>query len=153
MLNSFLFLFISGVILYTLLSGRTPFRQESEFNKRNDVEVNNKIRRRIKKEIYLYNTKDWVVVSKSAKDLLDKILVVKPEDRITLSKILEHDWFRDESSIDAGEPFQITICEKGKEKDLVPVHQAEIIPEAMATTSNVLKNPPKVIKSYAPSFM
>eukprot|EP01040_Poterioochromonas_malhamensis_P000193 gene193-201_t len=74
--------FASGVVLYTLLCGYAPFTGRS------------------KRQLYLktlkgyYNMEgpEWENVSEQAKDLLKKMLVIDPFDRITTEEILKHPW-------------------------------------------------------------
>lgn len=71
-----------GCILYMLLVGKTPFESTST----------KQTYRRILKLAYVIPE----VLSKEAKDLLKKILVLDPDERITIEQILEHPFLKEE---------------------------------------------------------
>lgn len=91
MLNPISYIFIPGVILYTLLCGHTPFRRKNETNMQS-ASVTEKIMKRIKRSIIDTETNRWKLLSESAKDLIKRLLTVSPEKRIKLPEILVHDW-------------------------------------------------------------
>jgi len=68
-----------GVILYVLLAGFLPF----------DEPTMSALFRKIKRAEYSFPS--WF--SNSAKDLLGKILVADPSQRMTISDIVQHPWF------------------------------------------------------------
>jgi serine/threonine protein kinase len=37
--------------------------------------------------------KDWTSISKECKDLIKKLLMKNPKERITLENALQHEWF------------------------------------------------------------
>lgn len=72
-----------GVILYVLLSGYLPFygnTQEELFDK-------------ILTASFSFNNKCWDDVSEQAKDLVSRMLTLKPEDRPSAEECLKHPWF------------------------------------------------------------
>jgi calcium-dependent protein kinase len=73
-----------GVVLYVLLAGEPPF-------KGND---HRSIFQKIIKCNYSFDCSALRNLSDSAKDLISKMLVVKPSQRITIAKALEHPWFK-----------------------------------------------------------
>lgn len=73
-----------GVVLYLLLCGQPPFLGN------NATEVYNKS----KEGVVVFDSKVWLRVSDHAKDLICKMLVVNPHDRITLSQAAGHPFFR-----------------------------------------------------------
>lgn len=72
-----------GVIMFTLLFGAPPFQAPN-----NDIKGTYK---RIKKCEFEF-PKSEVPISNLAKDLIQRILVVNPDERLTLSMILKHPW-------------------------------------------------------------
>lgn len=70
-----------GVLMYTLLYGKAPFETS-------DVNTTYK---RIKEAIFYFPER--ISVSEDAKDLIRKILVKEPEERISLEQIKEHSFF------------------------------------------------------------
>lgn len=72
-----------GVLLYVILAGYPPFYGESQ----------HEIFRKITHGVYDYEREEWNDVSKEARGLIDSMLVVNPQSRITLSQVLKHSWF------------------------------------------------------------
>uniref|UniRef100_T1IN87 Protein kinase domain-containing protein n=1 Tax=Strigamia maritima TaxID=126957 RepID=T1IN87_STRMM len=73
-----------GVMLYTLLSGQLPFfgTKERLYESICSGKIN-------------MNSKAWDAISDHARDLVRKMLVVDPDERITIEEALEHRWLRD----------------------------------------------------------
>ena len=74
----------AGVILYMFIVGHAPF----------DGKTNREIMERIKKGNYLKNEERWINSSKEVKDLIQKLLVLEPEKRLTAIEALKHPWFK-----------------------------------------------------------
>jgi calcium-dependent protein kinase len=72
-----------GVIMFVLLSGTPPF------NGKNDDEIMKNVR----KGKYEFKHDKWKGVSDEAKNLIDQMLVLDPEDRISATEAIEHEWF------------------------------------------------------------
>ena len=70
-----------GVTLYFMLGGEQPFKGQS-------VEE-------LKKNVCSKNYKKIDFISIEAEDLLDKMLTVDPDERITLDEIMKHIWIKD----------------------------------------------------------
>ena len=73
-----------GVILYMFIVGHAPF----------DGRSNRDIMEKIKGGKYLKNEKRWKKASNEVKDLINKLLVLEPEKRLTAFEALKHPWFR-----------------------------------------------------------
>ena len=76
---------MQGVILYEMLSGTSPFTE-----KKKGVNLTEQIR-----------TADYVFppilfdrISNEARDLIQKLLVVDPEERLSSEQILRHPWLQ-----------------------------------------------------------
>ena len=77
-----------GVIMYILLSGRPPFGGD------NDKEIMEKVI--VGK--YDLETSPFDKLSKSGKDLIQKLLTFEPTKRITAEQALSHPWFKENKS-------------------------------------------------------
>lgn len=73
-----------GVIAYIMLGGYPPFYGE---NKKALVE-------KIKLGAFKFHEKTWINVSPLVKDLIRRLLVVKPENRLTADEALRHEWMK-----------------------------------------------------------
>ena len=74
----------AGVILYMFIVGHAPF----------DGKTDREIMGKIKKGNYLKNEERWINSSKEVKDLIQKLLVLEPEKRLTAKEALKHPWFK-----------------------------------------------------------
>ncbi|KAJ8662607.1 hypothetical protein O0I10_001569 [Lichtheimia ornata] len=75
-----------GVIMYTLLSGYTPFWGEDQTALFESIMSGN----------YEYDEEYWEDISDDAKDLIDRLLTYHPSKRITAKEALEHPWITKE---------------------------------------------------------
>ncbi|KAK8954293.1 Calcium-dependent protein kinase isoform 2 [Platanthera zijinensis] len=75
----------AGIILYILLSGVPPFWAETEKGIFDAI---------LKGEID-FDSAPWPSISRSAKDLVRKMLTQDPRKRITSAQVLEHPWIRE----------------------------------------------------------
>lgn len=94
----------AGVILYILLSGVPPFWDETE---RGIFEA-------IRKEELDFQTKPWPSISRSAKDLVRRMLTRDPQSRITAAQVLEHPWLR-EGGEASDEPIDSAVLSRMKQ--------------------------------------
>jgi len=78
-----------GVIIYVLLVGYPPFMEEKQRD----------LFRKVRQGEYGFDGKDWKKVSKSAKKLIKKLLVVDPSRRLTARKALQQKWIMSEKSM------------------------------------------------------
>ncbi|XP_030074093.1 serine/threonine-protein kinase Chk2 [Microcaecilia unicolor] len=76
-----------GVILFVCLSGYPPFNLQNTTMSLTDQITQGK---------YTFIPQAWNGVSKTALDLVKKLLVTDPEKRLTTKQALEHAWFQDE---------------------------------------------------------
>lgn len=78
-----------GVLLYIMLSGRTPFASTPN----DSPEV---ILKRIGSGHIDFSSSRWSLISAPVKELLRQMLHIVPENRPTATQILEHSWVRDQ---------------------------------------------------------
>lgn len=72
-----------GIILYIMLAGYPPF------NGNKDLEIFKAI---LKQEL-IFDESDWRGISPEARDLVKKMLVKYPFNRISLEECIKHPWF------------------------------------------------------------
>lgn len=72
-----------GVLLYILVSGYLPFYSEDR----------DEVFEKIRQGKFHFDHKEFKSVSAECKDLISKMLVVNPRDRIKGKQVLEHPWF------------------------------------------------------------
>ena len=75
-----------GVIMYIMLCGYPPFNGDTD----------EEILQTVAKGKFIYPKQEWHHVSKEAKDLIEKILVVKPEKRLSAAEALSHPWINNQ---------------------------------------------------------
>ena len=73
-----------GVILYIMLAGKPPFGGQ------NDREIINNVRR----GVYSLNGIEFDNISENAIDLIQKLLVMPPNLRLSAEQALNHQWFK-----------------------------------------------------------
>jgi len=76
-----------GVVLYTLLAGFPPF-----WHRRQLMMI-----RQIMEANFSFTSSEWKDITDTPKDLITKMLTVQPEERLTISECLDHDFFRSRS--------------------------------------------------------
>lgn len=82
-----------GVILYIMLCGYPPFEGDN----------NKEIFKNVLKQKLEFDPEDWSAISAEAKDLIAKMLVKDPAQRISAADALNHTWF----SIANADAFQL----------------------------------------------
>jgi len=78
-----------GVILYILLCGYPPFGGASD----------NEILQKVKKAKFRFDEEDWSKISEDAKDLIRKMLVKDPSERISAAEALKHPWMTKNAAV------------------------------------------------------
>ncbi|XP_056643992.1 phosphorylase b kinase gamma catalytic chain, skeletal muscle/heart isoform [Diorhabda carinulata] len=73
-----------GVIMYTLLVGCPPFWHRKQMI----------MLRNIMEGKYSFSSPEWADISEAPKDLIRKLLVVNPKDRISIENALQHPFFQ-----------------------------------------------------------
>ena len=71
-----------GVILFLLLGGYLPFDDQDE----------DKVFEHTRNGKYFFHPSYWNLISKSAKDLVTKLLTVNPNKRVSADEALKHEW-------------------------------------------------------------
>ena len=100
-----------GVLLFEMLTGRTPFNYTGD-----RIQLYNSI-----KSLRIIWTDDFPQL---AKDLVSRILRLNPKDRISLDQMMNHQWFRDTPLL---RPLQNPIIYNERQK--LESHLIQSIPE------------------------
>jgi len=82
-----------GVVMFACLAGYPPFSHHSK-------EANN-VAKVIRSGRFTFHHEVWLGVSSRAKDLIRKLLVVDPEQRLDATQALSHPWFQEDSGMKA----------------------------------------------------
>ena len=69
-----------GVMLYRVLTGLYPFRAKRG--------------RELYRKIYQGSYDESILPSESSKNLIRKMLAVRPSDRSSMEDVLQHEWFK-----------------------------------------------------------
>ncbi|XP_033097096.1 calcium/calmodulin-dependent protein kinase type II subunit delta-like isoform X4 [Anneissia japonica] len=88
-----------GVILYILLVGYPPFWDEDQ----------QKLYNIIKHGKYDYPSPEWDTVTHEAKDLINRMLTIDPNRRITASEALKHAWIANRERVASSVHRQQTV--------------------------------------------
>lgn len=94
----------AGVILYILLSGVPPFWDETEKG----------IFDAVLKGDLDFESAPWPTISRSAKDLVRKMLTQDPKKRITAAQVLEHPWIREDGEA-SDKPIDSAVLSRMKQ--------------------------------------
>ena len=80
-----------GVMLFVMLCARYPFRRPED----EQLQPSNKLHVMLKRILQVqYELPDGLVVSDACRDLLRRILVADPRERIGIDGIMAHPWFQ-----------------------------------------------------------
>ena len=77
-----------GVVLYVCLCGFQPFSEELYHPQRYPLTM----RQQIQKGVFFYPSPYWEDIDMRVLPLIDQMLTVNPDDRITIAECLEHPW-------------------------------------------------------------
>jgi len=114
-----------GVIMYTLLVGCPPFWHRKQMI----------MLRNIMEGKYSFNSPEWESITESPKDLIRKLLVVDPAERLTVEQALSHEFFQithwKAKQFDARKYFRFAIlCVRC----LIRVRRLKFTPEPLSVT-------------------
>lgn len=112
-----------GVIMYTLLVGCPPF-----WHRKQMVMLRN-----IMEGKYSFSSPEWTDISESPKDLIRKLLVVDPKQRISIEEALNHEFFQSvklqTSKFNARRKFKLAILFV---RAMVRIQRLRFTPEPMS---------------------
>uniref|UniRef100_M4B4N3 Uncharacterized protein n=1 Tax=Hyaloperonospora arabidopsidis (strain Emoy2) TaxID=559515 RepID=M4B4N3_HYAAE len=91
-------MFALGIVLYILLCGSHPF---DTYNNLPDEEI----RKRILQGKFRTQSRAWRSISPSARDLIQKLLEIDPNKRLSAEQALQHPWLRNQYQV-SPEPME-----------------------------------------------
>jgi len=95
-----------GVTLYALLCGYTPFADDDQ----------EQMFARIKRADYEFFPEEWSRISQDAKDLIDGLLTVNPDERLSAAEALESKWFAQDEKYLSDRDLSQTVLEIKKRR-------------------------------------
>ncbi|XP_014854040.1 PREDICTED: MAP kinase-activated protein kinase 5 isoform X1 [Poecilia mexicana] len=84
-----------GVIIYIMLCGYPPF-----YSKHHSRTIPKDMRKKIMTGSFDFPEDEWSQISEMAKDIVRKLLKVKPEERLTIEGVLAHPWLNCTEALD-----------------------------------------------------
>ncbi|KAG8011793.1 MAP kinase-activated protein kinase 5, partial [Nibea albiflora] len=84
-----------GVIIYVMLCGYPPF-----YSKHHSRTIPKDMRKKIMTGSFDFPEDEWSQISEMAKDIVRKLLKVKPEERLTIEGVLAHPWLNCTEALD-----------------------------------------------------
>ncbi|KAI8143490.1 kinase-like domain-containing protein [Fennellomyces sp. T-0311] len=101
-----------GCVLYTLLCGFPPFYDES-------IQV---LTEKVAKGQYTFLSPWWDPISPEAKDLIEHLLCIDPEERYTINQFMKHPWMQ-KKSLASAVTAETPTSEEVPKKTESPVQQ------------------------------
>ena len=99
-----------GVILYTILTGIQPFRNERDDGK--------ELLKQVLDCDFNFEDPIWETISDEAQDLVKKTIVYNYDKRLSAKQILQHPWMKDDEIIKKAESLMATQKRDVKEVSL-----------------------------------
>jgi len=121
-------LYSSGIVMHICLTGR-PVYYGNEYKELYDEN---------KKAIVRYKDRHWQDISREAKDLVQRILVANPSQRLSVDQVLSHKWFG--CSLTADEMKEISDFNFKTKKMLIAEEEG---------IANIPMSPQQVLPSFS----
>ncbi|OBS58847.1 hypothetical protein A6R68_10044 [Neotoma lepida] len=102
-----------GVIIYVMLCGYPPF-----YSKHHSRTIPKDMRRKIMTGSFEFPEEEWSQISEMAKDVVRKLLKVKPEERLTIEGVLDHPWLNSTEALDNVLPSAQLMMDKAHAEQL-----------------------------------
>uniref|UniRef100_UPI00358F6585 MAP kinase-activated protein kinase 5 isoform X2 n=1 Tax=Myxine glutinosa TaxID=7769 RepID=UPI00358F6585 len=123
-----------GVIIYVMLCGYPPFHSEQHGHC-----VPKDMRRKIMLGRFNFPEEEWGQISELAKDIVRKLLRVKPEERLTVAEVLAHPWLNSLEAMDNVLPSSNFLMDKVAMAELQQVHAEQLASMRMPECNVTLK--------------
>ncbi|XP_070991932.1 MAP kinase-activated protein kinase 5-like isoform X1 [Oncorhynchus clarkii lewisi] len=110
-----------GVIIYVMLCGYPPF-----YSKHHSRTIPKDMRKKIMTASFDFPEDEWSQISEMAKDIVRKLLKVKPEERLTIEGVLEHPWLNCTEALDNVLPSAQMMMDKAMVAGIQQAHAEQL---------------------------
>lgn len=110
-----------GVIIYVMLCGYPPF-----YSKHHSRTIPKDMRKKIMTGSFDFPEEEWSQISDMAKDIVCKLLKVKPEDRLTIEGVLAHPWLNCTEALDNVLPSAQMMMDKAVVAGIQQAHAEQL---------------------------
>ncbi|OCT98436.1 MAP kinase-activated protein kinase 5 isoform X1 [Xenopus laevis] len=110
-----------GVIIYVMLCGYPPF-----YSKHHSRTIPKDMRKKIMTGSFEFPEEEWSQISEMAKDIVRKLLKVKPEERLTIEGVLDHPWLNSTEALDNILPSAQMMMDKAVVAGIQQAHAEQL---------------------------
>uniref|UniRef100_A0A8D1W3Y1 MAP kinase-activated protein kinase 5 n=1 Tax=Sus scrofa TaxID=9823 RepID=A0A8D1W3Y1_PIG len=110
-----------GVIIYVMLCGYPPF-----YSKHHSRTIPKDMRKKIMTGSFEFPEEEWSQISEMAKDVVRKLLKVKPEERLTIEGVLDHPWLNSTEALDNVLPSAQLMMDKAVVAGIQQAHAEQL---------------------------
>ncbi|XP_041079324.1 MAP kinase-activated protein kinase 5-like isoform X2 [Polyodon spathula] len=110
-----------GVIIYVMLCGYPPF-----YSKHHSRTIPKDMRKKIMTGSFEFPEDEWSQISEMAKDIVRKLLKVKPEERLTIEGVLDHPWLNCTEALDNVLPSAQMMMDKAVVAGIQQAHAEQL---------------------------
>lgn len=110
-----------GVIIYVMLCGYPPF-----YSKHHSRTIPKDMRKKIMTGSFEFPEEEWSQISEMAKDVVRKLLKVKPEERLTIEGVLDHPWLNCTEALDNILPSAQMMMDKAVVAGIQQAHAEQL---------------------------
>uniref|UniRef100_A0A3Q2ZCE8 MAP kinase-activated protein kinase 5 n=1 Tax=Kryptolebias marmoratus TaxID=37003 RepID=A0A3Q2ZCE8_KRYMA len=110
-----------GVIIYIMLCGYPPF-----YSKHHSRTIPKDMRKKIMTGSFDFPEDEWSQISEMAKDIVRKLLKVKPEERLTIEEVLVHPWLNCTEALDNVLPSPQMMMDKAVVAGIQQAHAEQL---------------------------
>nr|XP_054502075.1 MAP kinase-activated protein kinase 5 isoform X1 [Agelaius phoeniceus] len=110
-----------GVIIYVMLCGYPPF-----YSKHHSRTIPKDMRKKIMTGSFEFPEEEWSQISEMAKDIVRKLLKVKPEERLTIEGVLDHPWLNSTEALDNILPSAQLMMDKAMVAGIQQAHAEQL---------------------------
>uniref|UniRef100_A0A8C6ULS1 MAP kinase-activated protein kinase 5 n=1 Tax=Neogobius melanostomus TaxID=47308 RepID=A0A8C6ULS1_9GOBI len=110
-----------GVIIYVMLCGYPPF-----YSRHHSRTIPKDMRKKIMTGSFDFPEDEWSQISEMAKDIVRKLLKVKPEERLTIEGVLAHPWLNCTEALDNVLPSAQMMMDKAVVAGIQQAHAEQL---------------------------